>query len=98
MPVSATGSNTPSNHFGGSFGTNEWLVDEMYQRFLVDPNSVDKAWHEFFADYITPSNSPVASAPLVDAPRGGTPPVPKSVLKSEIQSAITTPATNDAPF
>ena len=98
MPVSATGSNTPSNHFGGSFGTNEWLVDEMYQRFLVDPNSVDKAWHEFFADYITPSNSPVASAPLVDAPRGGTPPVPKSVLKNELQSAITTPATNDVPF
>ena len=33
------------------FGTNEWLVEEMYQQFLADPASVDQAWHEFFADY-----------------------------------------------
>jgi 2-oxoglutarate decarboxylase len=33
------------------FGTNEWLVEEMYQRFLDDPSSVDSAWHDFFADY-----------------------------------------------
>src|SRR5581483_9047210 len=33
------------------FGTNEWLVEEMYQRFLDDPASVDSAWHDFFADY-----------------------------------------------
>ncbi|HZG90290.1 MAG TPA: multifunctional oxoglutarate decarboxylase/oxoglutarate dehydrogenase thiamine pyrophosphate-binding subunit/dihydrolipoyllysine-residue succinyltransferase subunit [Pseudonocardia sp.] len=35
----------------GQFGPNEWLVEEMYQRFLDDPKSVDPAWHEFFADY-----------------------------------------------
>src|SRR5947209_5664735 len=23
----------------------------MYQQFLADPDSVDQAWHEFFADY-----------------------------------------------
>ncbi|MCW2683407.1 MAG: kgd, partial [Blastococcus sp.] len=33
------------------FGTNEWLVEEMYQQYLSDPSSVDHAWHEFFADY-----------------------------------------------
>ncbi|MGI8815258.1 MAG: 2-oxoglutarate dehydrogenase E1 subunit family protein, partial [Pseudonocardia sp.] len=33
------------------FGTNEWLVEEMYQRFLNDPATVDAAWHDFFADY-----------------------------------------------
>ena len=49
--MSATGSNTPANHFGGSFGPNEWLVDEMYEKYLADPNSVDTAWAEFFADY-----------------------------------------------
>jgi 2-oxoglutarate dehydrogenase complex dehydrogenase (E1) component-like enzyme len=54
--VSATGSNTPANHFGGSFGPNEWLVDEMYERFLADPNSVDAAWGEFFSDYTPNSN------------------------------------------
>ena len=33
------------------FGPNEWIVDEMYQRYLADPTSVDPAWHDFFADY-----------------------------------------------
>lgn len=33
------------------FGPNEWIVDEMYQRYLADPSSVDPAWHDFFADY-----------------------------------------------
>src|SRR6476620_11124815 len=35
----------------GQFGPNEWLVEEMYQRFLDDPSAVDPAWHDFFADY-----------------------------------------------
>ena len=33
------------------FGPNEWLVDELYQRYLDDPQSVDRAWWNFFADY-----------------------------------------------
>ncbi|WP_457030314.1 2-oxoglutarate dehydrogenase E1 subunit family protein, partial [Kitasatospora sp. P5_F3] len=33
------------------FGPNEWLVDEIYQQYLQDPNSVDRAWWDFFADY-----------------------------------------------
>ncbi|MEU5723988.1 multifunctional oxoglutarate decarboxylase/oxoglutarate dehydrogenase thiamine pyrophosphate-binding subunit/dihydrolipoyllysine-residue succinyltransferase subunit [Micromonospora sp. NPDC047738] len=33
------------------FGPNEWIVEEMYQRYLSDPSSVDSAWHDFFADY-----------------------------------------------
>ncbi|GAB3564779.1 multifunctional oxoglutarate decarboxylase/oxoglutarate dehydrogenase thiamine pyrophosphate-binding subunit/dihydrolipoyllysine-residue succinyltransferase subunit [Spelaeicoccus albus] len=33
------------------FGANEWLVDEMYERFLEDKNSVDKAWWSFFENY-----------------------------------------------
>ncbi|GGM93187.1 alpha-ketoglutarate decarboxylase [Thermopolyspora flexuosa] len=34
-----------------SFGQNEWLVDELYQKYLEDPESVDRAWWNFFADY-----------------------------------------------
>ncbi len=33
------------------FGPNEWLVDEIYQQFLTDKQSVDPAWWEFFTDY-----------------------------------------------
>ncbi|WP_448627178.1 multifunctional oxoglutarate decarboxylase/oxoglutarate dehydrogenase thiamine pyrophosphate-binding subunit/dihydrolipoyllysine-residue succinyltransferase subunit [Geodermatophilus sp. URMC 64] len=51
-------SSTSSSSVAG-FGTNEWLVEEMYQQYLADPSSVDQAWHEFFADYRP--GSPVAS-------------------------------------
>ena len=33
------------------FGANEWLVEELYQRYQADPSSVDRAWWSFFADY-----------------------------------------------
>jgi multifunctional 2-oxoglutarate metabolism enzyme len=45
----------------GQFGPNEWLVEEMYQRFLDDPTAVDPAWHDFFADY-RPSEADTAEA------------------------------------
>ena len=40
-----------SQGVSSGFGPNEWLVEEMYERYLDDPGSVDAAWHEFFADY-----------------------------------------------
>ena len=43
-----------------AFGPNEWLVDELYQQYLVDKNSVDKAWWAFFADY-TPEGPPAGN-------------------------------------
>src|SRR5215203_2081997 len=30
------------------FGTNQWLVEEMYERFREDPASVDATWVTFF--------------------------------------------------
>ncbi len=33
------------------FGPNEWLVDEIYQQYLENPESVDRAWWDFFEDY-----------------------------------------------
>ena len=85
--MSATGSNTPANHFGGSFGPNEWLVDEMFEKYLADPNSVDAAWGEFFADYKPNANgtSSGASIPtLENAPKGGTPPLPKKMAANPV--------------
>ncbi|MCW2739890.1 MAG: kgd, partial [Blastococcus sp.] len=52
--MSSVSSSRPSSATSSSvagFGTNEWLVEEMYQQYLADPGSVDQAWHEFFADY-----------------------------------------------
>ncbi len=33
------------------FGPNVWLVEEMYRKYLEDPDSVSATWKEFFADY-----------------------------------------------
>ncbi|HTT50654.1 MAG TPA: multifunctional oxoglutarate decarboxylase/oxoglutarate dehydrogenase thiamine pyrophosphate-binding subunit/dihydrolipoyllysine-residue succinyltransferase subunit [Streptosporangiaceae bacterium] len=70
--VSAESPQSASSHTGASdpgraatehpdgakdFGPNEWLVDELYQRYLADPGSVDMAWWNFFADYTPPTGS-----------------------------------------
>jgi len=45
------------------FGANEWLVDEMYSQWLVNPESVDKEWQPILERYhqikLGPSNTPV---------------------------------------
>ena len=46
----STQQTSPDNPLA-DFGPNEWIVDDMYQRYLADPASVDAAWHDFFADY-----------------------------------------------
>ncbi len=42
--------NQPASHPDpmADFGANEWLVEEMFERYREDPNSVDRAWWEFF--------------------------------------------------
>ena len=35
----------------GEFGANEWLVDELYEQFIVDKNSVDKSWWPILESY-----------------------------------------------
>jgi 2-oxoglutarate decarboxylase len=52
----ATEASAPPDHDQGpgspaDFGANEWLVEELYQRYLADPSSVDRAWWSFFTDY-----------------------------------------------
>ena len=36
------------DHSTPDFGTNQWLVEEMYERFRNDPASVDATWVTFF--------------------------------------------------
>ncbi len=78
MVPSETPSKTPGRD--GYFGPNAWLVDDMYDRYLADPNTVSASWREFFADYqrspvptVVPTatvNVPTATAskaPTIDA-------------------------------
>jgi 2-oxoglutarate decarboxylase len=54
------------------FGPNEWIVEDMYQRYLADPSGVDPAWHDFFADY-QPTPAPPPGAPSASASAEPTP-------------------------
>ncbi|HEX9467895.1 MAG TPA: multifunctional oxoglutarate decarboxylase/oxoglutarate dehydrogenase thiamine pyrophosphate-binding subunit/dihydrolipoyllysine-residue succinyltransferase subunit [Acidimicrobiia bacterium] len=53
-------------------GPNSGLVEELYQRYLVSPSSVDAHWRAYFAG---PSfaGTPLAGAPLRGAPLRGAP-------------------------
>jgi multifunctional 2-oxoglutarate metabolism enzyme len=46
------------------YGANSWLVDEMYQKFRQNPDSVDKEWWPLLENYqpSAASTSPVAPA------------------------------------
>ena len=39
------------------FGTNQWLVEEMYDRYQQDPTSVDASWVTFFENGNVPSDN-----------------------------------------
>src|SRR5215472_14353339 len=86
------------------FGANEWLVEELYQRYLADPGSVDRAWWSFFADYQPTlpngtgpqpvmSRQPAPAAPPAPAPAPAQtqPPAPSS------PPAAPTPPAQQAP-
>ncbi len=88
--MSQAGANTPANHFGGSFGPNEWLVQEMYERYQSDPSSVDKAWWDFFSDF--KGTQSINNAPISNSPKPGTPPIPKSQQAQVVTEAVTAPA------
>ncbi|MSY68251.1 MAG: multifunctional oxoglutarate decarboxylase/oxoglutarate dehydrogenase thiamine pyrophosphate-binding subunit/dihydrolipoyllysine-residue succinyltransferase subunit, partial [Actinobacteria bacterium] len=74
---------------GQDFGANDWLVEEMFERYQADPTSVPPEWITHF------QNNPQAgttSAPVSGAPKGGTPPTPKTVTPPNISMPGTAPA------
>ncbi|MEV0827594.1 multifunctional oxoglutarate decarboxylase/oxoglutarate dehydrogenase thiamine pyrophosphate-binding subunit/dihydrolipoyllysine-residue succinyltransferase subunit [Nonomuraea rubra] len=79
-----------------SFGQNEWLVDELYQKYLQDPESVDKAWWNFFADY-NPDYGP-GRTPVREAANGSvTAPAPPQAPKAPPKAPAKTPPAAEKP-
>ncbi|HEY3002813.1 MAG TPA: 2-oxo acid dehydrogenase subunit E2, partial [Kribbellaceae bacterium] len=85
-----------------AFGANDWLVDEMYEKYVQDPNSVDKAWWEFFKGY-TPGKPPfddgrvddgrvVAQQPVVQ------PPAAQATAQPQAAAAQAQPAAGQASY
>ena len=48
---------------GQGFGANSWLVEEMYEQFRQDPDSVSESWREFFVDFRPVSERAEQQAP-----------------------------------
>ncbi|MEU9334350.1 multifunctional oxoglutarate decarboxylase/oxoglutarate dehydrogenase thiamine pyrophosphate-binding subunit/dihydrolipoyllysine-residue succinyltransferase subunit [Streptomyces sp. NPDC048290] len=88
-PSNASSVSTDAGQAGknpaAAFGPNEWLVDEIYQQYLQDPNSVDRAWWDFFADY--KPGAPAAPAAAGTAAAGAA-----ETTTATAQSAPTAPA------
>ena len=59
MPDSSSSTATSSTGEDTDFGANDWLLEEMYEQYSADPNSVDQAWATYFAEH----GAPGAAAP-----------------------------------
>ena len=94
------------------FGANEWLVDEMYERYIVDKNSVDQSWWPVLEARRTgapAATQAAAAAPAGDAPAAETEPSPQNQAdggEAQIPEAVTeapaatvsAPATGSTPI
>ncbi len=45
------------------FAANDWMIDEMRERFIADPSSVDKAWAQYFLRMDSHISAQSASSP-----------------------------------
>ncbi|WP_211368028.1 multifunctional oxoglutarate decarboxylase/oxoglutarate dehydrogenase thiamine pyrophosphate-binding subunit/dihydrolipoyllysine-residue succinyltransferase subunit [Microbacterium rhizomatis] len=88
MSSQMTGIGTSSE---GEFGANEWLVDELYEQFKSDKNSVDKAWWPILEAY-----HPVDVEEAGDAPAAA-PPAPASAAAAPAAPVVPAPAAPTAP-
>ena len=84
---------------GSAFGTNSWLVEEMYERYVADPTAVAESWREFFEDYTSISapahqnDAAPAPAPTADSNGASTPPPPPADATPTPAPAPAAPAT-----
>ncbi len=78
-----------------AFGANEWLVDEMYERYQQDPNSVDRAWWDFFKNY-TPGEH-VTDKPTRDGADKAAAGEAKAATPAAKSTEKPAPATKPAP-
>ena len=79
---------SPSSDPLTSFGPNEWLVDELYEQYQKDKNSVDRAWWDFFKDY-EPGEAALGRGAAAAANRAAAAPAPPAA-----PAAPTAPAAN----
>ena len=63
-------------------GPNAWLVDEMFEQYRNDPDSVSESWREFFHGY-RPTAAPRAAAMTSPAPNGSPTATPAATASAD---------------
>ncbi|MEQ6896838.1 multifunctional oxoglutarate decarboxylase/oxoglutarate dehydrogenase thiamine pyrophosphate-binding subunit/dihydrolipoyllysine-residue succinyltransferase subunit [Microbacterium sp. KR10-403] len=88
----------------GEFGANEWLVDELYEQFKKDKNSVDKSWWPILEAYhpvdtsgVGGPNDTATTTPPVTTPSADAHPVTAPVPVIGSQPVARTTAKPAAP-
>ncbi|MEC8018605.1 MAG: 2-oxo acid dehydrogenase subunit E2, partial [Actinomycetota bacterium] len=86
-----------------AFGANSWLVEEMYERFCTDADSVGDSWKEFFSDYrpngqtvlktTAPTSIPSSSAEAITP----APAVPATQQPASVSQEMTPASNGEAP-
>ena len=69
---------------GQDFGANDWLVEEMYERYQSDPTSVPSEWVTYFQNNPQAGSATQTPVAPTSAPGAGTPPTPKPVTPPNI--------------
>ncbi|MGX5696610.1 multifunctional oxoglutarate decarboxylase/oxoglutarate dehydrogenase thiamine pyrophosphate-binding subunit/dihydrolipoyllysine-residue succinyltransferase subunit [Agromyces soli] len=80
----------------GEFGANEWLVEEMYEKYLADPDSVDATWRAVLEQYQRTRVEP-AEAALNDVAPEASAPAAAAAPAEAPSAADAAPATTPTP-
>ncbi|HEY0261082.1 MAG TPA: multifunctional oxoglutarate decarboxylase/oxoglutarate dehydrogenase thiamine pyrophosphate-binding subunit/dihydrolipoyllysine-residue succinyltransferase subunit [Lacisediminihabitans sp.] len=88
----------PEDGSSGEFGANEWLVDEMYERFVADKDSVDRSWWPILESY----HQTASEAARLQAADGASAPAPEAVagqpqIPETVEAAASAPEPTAAP-
>ncbi|MET1035147.1 MAG: multifunctional oxoglutarate decarboxylase/oxoglutarate dehydrogenase thiamine pyrophosphate-binding subunit/dihydrolipoyllysine-residue succinyltransferase subunit [Arthrobacter sp.] len=78
----------PHHRLTEEFGGNEWLVDELYEQFLRDKNSVDKKWWDIFESFGAPESSNSGTAPADTAAKSKA--APRAATQARVVDATDT--------
>ncbi|MEN0103253.1 MAG: multifunctional oxoglutarate decarboxylase/oxoglutarate dehydrogenase thiamine pyrophosphate-binding subunit/dihydrolipoyllysine-residue succinyltransferase subunit [Curtobacterium sp.] len=92
---------TGTDETAGEFGANEWLVDELYEQFLADKESVDKSWWPVLESYHQTAGKGAGTAPAAPAPATEAPaaPAPAAEAKGgQIQAKTTSKQPSPQPI
>ncbi len=84
MPQSPSSSPSTSPEVSDDFGANEWLVEEMYERYRKDPSSVEPSWASYFE--ANGNGASTGSAPAQQAPQAEKTPEKTPEKKPEEQA------------